>query len=68
MISVVTGLRHIQLINTLLIVIFSLGENGAMVVCNLAPTVFRPLVTEGLHLKNYQLYSSIMRTFKKILK
>jgi hypothetical protein len=32
------------------------GENGAIkVVGNLVPSVFRPLLTEGLHYKNYQL-------------
>jgi|LakMenEpi03Aug12_release.lakeMendotaPanAssembly.Ray.scaffolds.fasta_scaffold2405330_1 hypothetical protein len=30
-------------------------ERGNKVVGNLAPSVFRPLATEGLHLKNYQL-------------
>jgi hypothetical protein len=33
-----------------------IGENGAIkVVGNLASSVFRPLATEGLHFKNYQL-------------
>jgi hypothetical protein len=36
--------------------LFIVGENGAIeVVGNLAPTVFRPLATEELHFKNYQL-------------
>jgi hypothetical protein len=39
-------------------------ENGAIeVVFKLAPIVFRPLATEGLHFKNYQLL--IMRILKK---
>jgi hypothetical protein len=38
------------------LVILIFGESGAIrVVCKLAPTVFRPLVIEGLDFKNYQL-------------
>jgi hypothetical protein len=37
-------------------------ENGAIeVVCNF--TVFRPLATQGLHLKNYLLYREMNEVF-----
>jgi hypothetical protein len=35
-----------------------IGESGAIeVVCNFALTAFRPLSTQGLHFKNYLLWS-----------
>jgi hypothetical protein len=43
-----------------------LWESGASsVVCKLAPHHFFPLATEGLHLKNYLLWSLLMKIFKK---
>jgi hypothetical protein len=43
-----------------------IAENKAIeVVCKLALTFFRPLVTKGLNFKNHLLWSLLMRFFEK---